>query len=77
MQALLRENALLLEEVHYYRRLLFSDITPQSGSILNALRKAVDICDQNKQLRSFEEMSRLSELCRVLEEENKHLKKLC
>ena len=71
---LLFENEQLREEVNYYRMLLFADMTPKSASIINALRKAVDVVEENERLRSGAELQRVSALCRELEKENRCLK---
>ena len=74
LAAALQETALLWEEVEYYRRILFVDLNPESASILNALRKAVDVVDENVRLRNGEELAKMTAVCKGLEIENRILK---
>lgn len=64
----------LQAEINYYRSLLFARIDPLNASVLNALRNAVDVCDENRKLKEEVTYTRLREICSALEEENKILK---
>ena len=68
------ELSMLRTEVEYYRQLLFTDMNPQNASILNALRSARDVVDENTRLRNGSEIQRLRLLCEALEKENHALK---
>jgi hypothetical protein len=70
------ENEHLRSEVMYYRSLLLSDGNPQTYSLVNSLRAAVDIKQENERLRSQNsELGRLRELCDRLESENLALRR--
>jgi len=68
------ELSMLRTEVEYYRQILFTDMNPQNASILNALRSARDVVDENTRLRNGSEIHRLRLLCEALEKENHALK---
>ena len=68
------ENRALQAEVNYYRSLLFSHIDPTNSSILNALRHAVDCCQENRDLKSGEAFQKVERLCVALQNENRLLK---
>jgi hypothetical protein len=64
----------LQAEVNYYRSLLFTRIDPLNSSVLNALRHAVDICEENRKLKEDPGYARLQSICIELESENRLLK---
>ena len=68
------ENQRLIGEVEYYRSILFADMSPQTASIINALRHAVDVVQDNKRLRSGEELQRMVTMVELLEKENQSLR---
>jgi cell shape-determining protein MreC len=50
-------------------------MNPQNASILNALRTAREVVEENRRLQSGEEIEDLRKLCTELERENIALKK--
>lgn len=73
---LITENQRLVEEINYYREILFADVTPSGISMFNALRQAVDIAEENSRLRSGEEFKRIQAECQELRDEIVKLKRL-
>lgn len=67
----------LQDEVDFYKSILFSSVNPQSASIINSLRSAMEIQDENTRLRLLIQGSGdLAKLCGKLEEENESLRKM-
>ncbi len=62
-------NQQLHDELNYYRSLLFADSSPQGVSIVNALRHAVDIVEENKRFRNGEVYVNLKNKCDELRKE--------
>jgi hypothetical protein len=74
LEILSQENEYLRAEINYYREILFSDLSPAGCSIINALRAAVEIREENRRLRDSGELRRLEEQCKCLEDENAALR---
>jgi hypothetical protein len=67
----------LRQELDFYKSLLFSNLNPQSASIINALRAAVGIQEENERLKCMADGdSGLRLLCERLEEENNSLRQM-